>query len=50
MRAGPPLDGTNEWDKVKPLINYGEHGRLNVRGVKLFMDGEAQRTLLTFCR
>ncbi|KAF9780179.1 amidohydrolase family-domain-containing protein [Thelephora terrestris] len=39
MRAGPPADDISEWDKIKPLINYGENERFNVQGVKLFMDG-----------
>lgn len=39
MRAGPSLDGIDRWNEVKPLINYGENERLNVRSVKLFMDG-----------
>lgn len=39
MRAGPPLDDIDGWNKIKPLTNYGENGRLNMRSVKLFMDG-----------
>ena len=44
MRAGPSNDHVDEWNELKPLINYGENGKLNVRSVKLFMDGEAQGT------
>jgi len=40
MRAGPSLDNINGWNEVKQLINYGKNGKLNVRSVKLFMDGE----------
>ena len=40
MRAGPPLDDISEWNEIKPLVNYGENERLNMRGVKLFMDGK----------
>jgi hypothetical protein len=43
MRAGPPADDISEWDKIKPLINYGENERFNVQGVKLFMDGKVCR-------
>jgi hypothetical protein len=39
MRAGPSLDDIDGWNTIKPLIDYGENGRLNVRSVKLFMDG-----------
>lgn len=40
MRAGPQLDDIVGWNEIKPLIDYGKNGRLNVRGVKLFMDGK----------
>lgn len=39
MRAGPSLDDIEGWNEIKPLVDYGENGRLNVRSVKLFMDG-----------
>jgi hypothetical protein len=39
MRAGPSLDDIGEWNEIKPLIDYGEGGKLNVRSVKLFLDG-----------
>lgn len=39
MRAGP-LDPANlAWSDVKPTVNYGKEGHLNICGVKLFMDG-----------
>lgn len=40
MRAGPSLDDINGWNKIEPLVDYGRNGRFNVRGVKLFLDGE----------
>jgi hypothetical protein len=44
MRAGPPLDDIDGWNMFKPLVDYGENGRLNVRSVKLFMDGMVRGT------
>ena len=32
-------------DQIPRLINYGKHRRLNVRGVKLFADGEPHISL-----
>lgn len=40
MRGGPPLDDISKWNEIKPLVNYGENERLNMRSVKLFMDGK----------
>lgn len=44
MRAGPSLDDVEGWKDIRPLIDYGENGKLNVRSVKLFMDGMVQET------
>ena len=41
MRAGPPFNDINGWNEIKPLIDYGKNGKLNMRGVKLFMDGKS---------
>ena len=40
MRAGPSLDNISGWNEIKPLIDYGKHGKFNVQSVKLFLDGE----------
>jgi len=40
MRAGPSLDDISGWNEIKPLVDYGKNGKLNVRSVKLFMDGK----------
>lgn len=39
MRSGPPAHEPAAWDEVKPIVNYGKGGHLNMRSVKLFMDG-----------
>jgi hypothetical protein len=32
-------NGNNQSSQIPHLINYGKHGRLTVRSVKLFTDG-----------
>lgn len=49
MRAGPSLDDIDKWDEIKSLVDYGQNGRLNLRSVKLFMDGMVQEISIPLC-